>query len=689
MSDDMTPSKNGKQNEQRFDSLTDAVLYLLRCFALKYKTPRVEYSKFLAFVERYLELYDATSQVLKTLSEQTDSSLTCQLEKICENKKCTLEYGNDAISIIFFNQYFLDIIRKRYKEIENDPQIPFPSEESLGIIIPQQLVSVINIKTDLLMMMTSSRIEEGKIIRLILPEGIKPIILTQDLLSGKMLEFAANKIKLYMDNPRNSGYIENKLTAIFQNKDLGLREMMTSVVLKPSFIIKTIHEMSDFTFRFWAHFCNLMIQEFITKDNKLPKEHDYCQAAYILSFYNIYYKGVMQKEKEKKRALDILDKKLCKPPFIFTLTDIYHIKDSNGYPIIRKISKSTINDYLQDKLTIKKDTTLPELLKFKTVDGKEYFIHKSKIVPLCIKRGLTASHELRKAYLNNWIILLKKHKKLKIMFDDGAFLKNIELQLKNHFPILFTLLDYNLLYMASKDEDDKKNEIQEIKRYFDRKTSMLRPYFEILSLDRKEILQEAKSHLPFWESIPILRLIVSFLKRLFFGKDPNTQEMTDTNVLPLHPYDSVTVPERMPMDEPANPRQDLQTEKYEIRRRSMDSRAAFDKAIIRLKHHLVGHDMSIDEKLEKLADRWNPLYDSVAKSNLVEDVNSIIRDYIRRLKYTFRVKPPDLDRIRNLAETLSENRSFEKIKNKSHFQQYIEIYMVKLLGERIKGRKRL
>ena len=66
----------------------------------------------------------------------------------------------------------------------------------------------------------------------------------------------------------------------------------------------------------------------------------------------------------------------------------------------------------------------------------------------------------------------------------------------------------------------------------------------------------------------------------------------------------------------------------------------------------------------------------------MEDVNAMIRDYLRNIKRTFRISPPDAARIHSLAEKLAANRSFDRIKRKDYFIRYIEIYMVKLLGER-------
>ena len=64
----------------------------------------------------------------------------------------------------------------------------------------------------------------------------------------------------------------------------------------------------------------------------------------------------------------------------------------------------------------------------------------------------------------------------------------------------------------------------------------------------------------------------------------------------------------------------------------------------------------------------------------MEDVNSLIRDFIRSIKKHFRVKPPDLARIENMARQLSEHDAFDQIKNKAALMTYIKLYIIKILG---------
>ena len=108
----------------------------------------------------------------------------------------------------------------------------------------------------------------------------------------------------------------------------------------------------------------------------------------------------------------------------------------------------------------------------------------------------------------------------------------------------------------------------------------------------------------------------------------------------------------------------------------------FRKAVMKLKNHYVGEQGSLKDEISSSINVWNPLMDGQAKKDLIEDVNSMIRDYIRGMKKGFSVKPPDVSRIRNIAEHLSENRAFEKIKKKDEFMRYMELYIVNILSRK-------
>ncbi|MGO9410284.1 MAG: hypothetical protein ACLQCB_05970 [Spirochaetia bacterium] len=75
------------------------------------------------------------------------------------------------------------------------------------------------------------------------------------------------------------------------------------------------------------------------------------------------------------------------------------------------------------------------------------------------------------------------------------------------------------------------------------------------------------------------------------------------------------------------------------------------------------------------------LFDTQGKHNLVEDVNALVRDYMRPLRHSFQMKPPDMNRLHALAEQLSASKGLMRITKKSPLIRYLEMFMLKSLDQ--------
>ena len=68
-----------------------------------------------------------------------------------------------------------------------------------------------------------------------------------------------------------------------------------------------------------------------------------------------------------------------------------------------------------------------------------------------------------------------------------------------------------------------------------------------------------------------------------------------------------------------------------------------------------------------------------AKANLTEDVNALIRDYMRKILKTLRANNFTPERINNLATTLVKTPGMQKIQDQADLHMYVQLYMVKLI----------
>jgi hypothetical protein len=105
----------------------------------------------------------------------------------------------------------------------------------------------------------------------------------------------------------------------------------------------------------------------------------------------------------------------------------------------------------------------------------------------------------------------------------------------------------------------------------------------------------------------------------------------------------------------------------------------YRKSVQSLISRYVPAGKSLESLLEELSEKWNPLFDSQQRRDLIEDVNALVRDFLRPLRHSFLLKPPDPTRIRGLAEQLSGSKSLTKIVKKDPLIRYLELYVVRCL----------
>ena len=106
--------------------------------------------------------------------------------------------------------------------------------------------------------------------------------------------------------------------------------MINGILSKPKKALDSIFEADDFSFRFWSQFTNIIIKDYRDKKEKTDEEHGFCQSAHILGLFVGFQKSVMQRENQKELDFLHLEKLMKKPPYAFTIRDLYNLKDTKG-----------------------------------------------------------------------------------------------------------------------------------------------------------------------------------------------------------------------------------------------------------------------------------------------------------------------------------------------------------------------
>jgi len=652
------------------------VLHLLRHFALTQRQPRHEFSEFAGFVKLNLGRFLLKLPQLQELTQRTDLQLTMHLRVLAERGLCQLEYDGPEIKGIRYNRYFADELHKAYANLEQRPLEPFPNEKTLGFKLPADLVLDVSLQSDFVNVLTQPSADAAQILRFGFPDALPELLITSELVKRKLLELCLAKMREFLGARNNAGYVLHRLLPALRGNEHVLRDTISSIVTKSSRAINSLTDPSDFSFRFWAHFANLVVQEFRERTDRNQEETGHCQAAYLIGYYNVFFRGQTQTESEKSVLLKRFEVQFRKAPYAYTIRDLYGVKDDKGLPLIRAASQELFVKFLEERTRFEEGKGLPALVRLNTVSGQEYYLARELIIPFFLKRLYDRRDQIREQYIDAWSGAIKEGRRIPSMYADEEFLSDLEAALKNLDPLLHALLNYHTLYLAKEAAKLNHDQLKDLGRCLDEKLGRVAPLDQVFRLPRRELLEDAKLRVPVWQRFPLFKKLVNWfqeLMRRFRGEAPAAGRHTaKAAAAPRTAAGSRGREGIGPREEPGT------TVASPVSARQL---AAYKTAIQTLKIHFVGREKSISERLGELAEKWNPLYDPKSRTDLVEDVNSMVRDYLRSLRRGFRIKPPDAARIQALAVQVSQNKAFDRIKRKDLFVRYIEVFMIKVLSE--------
>ncbi|AHC14668.1 hypothetical protein [Salinispira pacifica] len=674
---------------------------LITQYLKQYKNPSISYSQLLTFTERYLQQNELENPHMQDLRQDAHRTLSHHLRSLEQNGKIEIQKSQDQPVSIFYELYFHEKIRNYYKKIMEDFGLPLATEENLSLEIPEERIQAIDIKKEFVEWL-SKDLEKPRIIRILFPAGLKSLVTTSALLKKEMISASIQKIRQYLQQQRNHSYISQKLVPIFKGREVAVKDLMRIITQSPEAAARTVVEASEFSFQVWTQLSTFIIKEYESKSDKMEEEHNFCQAAYMIGYYCVFHKGKEQKKKDEAGALKYLEQNMKKPPYAFTLTEIKGMKDDKGIPLLKKYSRESLNEFLEAKTTTPEKAALPELLRLQLPDDSQVYMFASSVGKVLENQRVRASKQFRDFYKNSWYSAMMENDRLDTMDDDEKFRIHVTNRLRERYPLLFTLLRFELLYLLSQERSTPDALKNQCIGFLDMHNETIKDIDEILELDRRKILSDARILLPFWMSIPILRGIVHLFRRIFLGRDfvdrYHSERFDHEQQKSLKKKKSSqkveTITKQFGTARPSGGQNDTGSVRRDDAPGSTPAdsgssstpqtakaqKAAFKQQIQRLEPEFLDRGKSLEMSLRELVDKWNPILDQAKRKDLVEDVNSMCRDFIRGLRITYRSTPPDADTIKEMAHRLAGNSTFDRIRDRNYLEQYIQLYFLKILG---------
>jgi len=253
-----------------------------------------------------------------------------------------------------------------------------------------------------------------------------------------------------------------------------------------------------------------------------------------------------------------------------------------------------------------------------------------------------------------WYEVLKNYDKKPEMLDEAAFNQRLEHEVEKLNPVLYALLNATFLSVLNV-EMARTNKVGNSANLF--LGDNLLPYSTLLMLNRQTILANAKILLPFWYTIPFFSWLMGL-----FNKKPAKKKKKASHAV----YQSESAG-------------DSSEERKSASHKSESRKDALVSAAKKVESNIVPEGSTIERELNSYKKQWNRMLTKQAYLNLTEDVNSLIRDYMRKILRTISGQSFTIDRIQDLAETLCKTPNMQKITDQDSLYVYVQLYMIYLV----------
>ncbi len=637
---------------------TSNILTLLKFYSSKQKSPMVDFLEFASYIKRYAQHHvDENPDLINYVGSDTDK-LHEEILALANQKQVAVTHSSSGKEYIFVVSFLIEYCSGRYGEIQRNLGIPYPSISDLPKNVPTEVVTKKQGIDIIYRLLEKQELNDKTLWGILFNEKIPGILFPSNVKIETLVECAVLKLHEMLNKEEVHDYYLKKLTISNPGKELSIKNFFTKFASKPLETLETLKETGD-GFYYWSQFFHFIKQDFNKMKDLTVEDTNILQSVAIVELAISYYKTASAHRIQEETAFRNLDQQLRQPPYYFTYADITKFKDQNGFELLTQYSEDSLKEYLKNKTQHSIGNDLPELLVFTVDDSEDYFIIKDKIMQLMMRLCNDARTTIRSSLTTVWESCLLNYEQLPEMKDNAAFERCLQREVRAADPVLYALLNASFLPVVSY-EDHTPGRLTLFRN------DQLIPYSELLMVGRQEIYSDAKIKLPFWYSMPIVVWFMSLLLRKPKDKKKKVKKMTATEKIHAEQIEEEKKKEaEIERNDHSDPKL---SRKKELRKAAGEAEQVF-----------VPESSTLDRELVSYCHEWNNRIGKQNYDNLTEDVNSLIRDYVRKVLRTLKAENFNADRVQSLAQSLVDTPTLMKIQNHDALKRYIELYIVKLI----------
>lgn len=624
---------------------------ILRNFATKQESPFVYIRDFCDYIKKYAAKNLEQQPNLVQYIEISEASLTKELEELASKHEVylTTQGGKPVVIVI---TYYSVLYANRFKDIVSNITVPFPCVTDLPKQLPVEAIEKTDASEIIPKLQQEQDVKSPVLYCMMMPRDIPAILFPACVPVQFLTRAAMAKIRHMLKKDEYHDYFQKKLRNANPTKEIGSQTFYTRFLQHPDNADQTFDFNGD-AFYFWSQLCYFIRIDFEKIKDRTIEDINVLQALSICEIWMMSLKEKANAQQVREDALRELEAALARPPFFYSMDSILKIRDSKGALLYGQYNEDDLKEFLQKLTTESENNELPKILVFKVETGARYFIYKQRVFQLVVRLANEAHDTIEKDLTDKWFNSLSEYSKLPEMKDKKAFETVLKDEVRTLSPVLWSLLNANFLTMLNYENDHSEN----ANSFHIFSNGKLLPYSELLMLSNSSILSTAKIMLPFWHTIPILSWIMSMINSKKNEKKPRKKAIKE--------FSADDIPDDTPKQSPG---------------RYVNKKEAVIEAARNVADELVPSGSTIDRELDSYLKLWNKMITKEAHASLTEDVNSLIRDYTRKVIRTISASTFTVDRVRTLAETLVKTPNMQKIKENDALTMYVELYILRLLS---------
>ena len=637
---------------------TTNICLILKHYASKQKSPLVDFNEFAEYLKRYANHHLAENPELAVFIRNNTEAIQNELIKLSETKQVVLNTNSKGKQDIFVLSYYIEYYTSIYKEIDKSHIIPFPNVKDLPKNTPSEIVTKVQALDIIFKLLETNETNDKSLYGIYFSKEIPAILFPSTVSVNAIISIALNKIAEKLRKDQLHEYFLKKLTVANPGKEITAKNFFKSFTSEPDKAFENLKEKGD-NFYYWSQMCYFIRQDYDNIKDLTAEDTNVLQSVCITEIATSFFKTKAQNQQQKETAFRQLEDQLQKAPYYFNFDAISGFKDNRGKLLLETYTLDDLKAYLHNQATDAMGTQLPQLLTIRISDREVYFAKKEKVVPLILRLCNDARISIREALTKQWCRALKNFETLPEMKENPAFEKCLQRETTACSPVLQSLLHSSFLNLLAYEEENLEDSPFAKLQLF--KNDQLVPYSELLLISRADLYTDCKMRVPFYYTMPIISWFAAFML-----KKPKLKTKQKK-------------PKQTAIEKDMEEKKAAEL-KEESKKENIQSRKAeFKSAAKKLEKSLVPENSTLDRELEAYLHEWNVLIAKESHDNLTDDVNNLIRDYMRKVLRTLKATNFTLDRIKSLAESLVESPSMMKIKNHSALQMYTELYMIKLV----------